>query len=291
MVNKVPLGVAVKMALGVLLLLLLNTSACGGFGFKSCSLNFPTPDLIWCFDQNIVNLTAVLRTLPDNATAINLSKNRIGAVPPASFSRMPGLKLLDLSQNRLVSLRGGGFRGLEVLESLNLTCNNISRLHAGAFEGLAGLQTLLLTHNALAAFPPSLFGSLPAILDVRLSLNRLTAFGCEASGGSATLRRLDLVLNDLRRLNVSCFPALRSIGLSNNSRLALRPDAFASNPRLRTLLGRGVRTEVLMGLSAETRRNLTWVAFSLSLEKSPVTICGVLRGMERLQRVEVQRVS
>lgn len=272
----------------VVFLLLLNTSACCGFGFKGCSQSFPQSYVMWCFNRDIANLTDVVAGMPDNLTNINLSKNKIRIVPPGSFSRIPGLKQLDLSQNRLVSLKGGEFSGLRVLEWLNLTCNNISHIHSDALDGLAGLKTLLLTHNALATFSPRIFESLPAIDKVNLSLNKLKAFSCDDSAGSSTLSRLDLYANAVQRVNVSCFPALEYIRLSNNSQLELRADVFASNPRLKSLLCQAVRAEVLAGLSAETKRNLSWVAFSLSVEKSPLTICALLGGMDQLERLEVR---
>lgn len=272
----------------VVFLLLLNTSACCGFGFKGCSQSFPQSYVMWCFNRDIANLTDVVAGMPDNLTNINLSKNKIRIVPPGSFSRIPGLKQLDLSQNRLVSLKGGEFSGLRVLEWLNLTCNNISHIHSDALDGLAGLKTLLLTHNALATFSPRIFESLPAIDKVNLSLNKLKAFSCDDSAGSSTLSWLDLYANAVQRVNVSCFPALEYIRLSNNSQLELRADVFASNPRLKSLLCQAVRAEVLAGLSAETKRNLSWVAFSLSVEKSPLTICALLGGMDQLERLEVR---
>nr|QOS44506.1 toll-like receptor 13 [Argyrosomus japonicus] len=271
----------------VLFLLLLNTSACCGFGFKGCSQNFPATNFMWCFYRNITNLTDVVSMFPDNLTAINLSKNRIQVVPPGSFSRVLGLKNLDLSQNQLVFLKGGEFRGLHVLGFLNLTCNNISYIHSSAFDGLIGLQTLLLNHNMLQTFSPDIFNSLPAIKAVNLSLNRLKAFSCGESGGSSTLTDLDLLANNIQRINVSCFPALEYIRLSNNSEFKLQEDAFASNPRLKSLLCQGVKVEMLLGLSAETKKNLSRVAFSLFVEKSPFTICDLLKGMDQLERIEV----
>lgn len=271
----------------VLFLLLLNASACCGFGFKGCSQNFPMTDVMWCFNKNIANLSEVISLMPENTTAINLSKNKIKVIPMGSFSQLTGLQRLDLSQNQLVFLKGGEFRGLDVLDFLNLTCNIISQIHSNAFDGLTRLQTLFLTHNRLVTIPPGIFNSLPAIKEVNMSLNMLKDFSCGDSGGSSTLLRLDLLANNIQRVNVSCFPALEYIRLSNNSKLELQADVFASNPRLQSLLCQGVKAEVLVGLSAQTKKNLSWVTFSLFMDKSPLTICGLLKGMDQLQRVEV----
>uniref|UniRef100_A0A3Q1FJT6 Toll-like receptor 13 n=1 Tax=Acanthochromis polyacanthus TaxID=80966 RepID=A0A3Q1FJT6_9TELE len=271
----------------VLFLLLLHTSACWGFGFKGCSQNFPKTDTMWCFNQNIVNLSDVVSMIPDNVTSINLSKNKIRVIPVGSFSRLTGLRHLDLSQNELVSLKGDMFRGLDSLDCLNLTCNNISQINPTAFEGLTSLQTLLLTHNTLLLFHPAVFDFLLAIQRVDLSLNKLKTFSCGQSGGSSTLKHLDLFANNIQKLNVSCFPALEYIRLSNNTEMQLPADVFASNPKLKTLLLQGVKAELLVGLSMQTKRNLSWLSVSLFLDKSPWTICELLRGMDQLEKIEV----
>ncbi|XP_062298757.1 toll-like receptor 13 [Scomber scombrus] len=275
------------MVRAVLFLLLLNTSACCGFGFKGCSQNFPNTETLWCFDHNIVNLSDVISMIPDNITTINLSKNNIAVIPPGSFSHLLGVKQLDLSQNKLVSLKGGEFRGLDVLHFLNLTCNNISHIHSHAFDGLARLQSLLLTHNLLVTIPQGIFNFLPLIQKIGLSLNTLKTFSCEESGGSFTLRWLDLLANNIQKVNVSCFPALEYIRLSNNTELELQADVFAFNPKLRSLLLQGVKADVLGELSEETKKNLSWVSFSLFVERSPFTICGLMKGMDQLTRLEV----
>ncbi|XP_022598134.1 toll-like receptor 13 [Seriola dumerili] len=271
----------------VLFLLLLNTSACCGFGFRGCSQNYPATNIMWCFNQNIANLSDVISMIPDNVTTINLSKNKIRVIPPGSFSQVLGLKNLDLSQNQLDSLKGGEFRGLVVLDLLNLTSNNISSIHSSVFEGLTRLRTLLLPFNRLATISPGIFNYLSAIHEVDLSLNMLKTFSCVESGGSSTLKRLHLFANYIQRVNVSCFPALEYIRLSNNSKLELQADVFASNPRLKFLLLQRVKVEALVGLSMDTKRNLSWVAFSLFLDKSPLTVCRVIEGMDQLNRIEV----
>lgn len=274
----------------ILFLILFNTSGCWSYGFKGCSQNFPKIHTMWCANKNIVNLSDVISMIPDNITTINLSKNNIRVIPPGSFSKLIRLKHLDLSQNKLVSLKGGEFRGLEALVSINLTSNNISSIHFGAFEGLTSLENLILSYNRLETMSPSVFHFLPVIKEVDLSLNRLKSYSCEEPGGSFTLTHLDLFANKIQRLNVSCFPALEYIKLSNNSNLELQADVFASNTRLKYLRLQAVEVEALVGLSAATKRNLSWVEFSLSLEKSRLTICGVLQGMDHLKKIHVHSV-
>ncbi|XP_074519569.1 uncharacterized protein LOC141785272 [Halichoeres trimaculatus] len=270
-----------------LFLFLIQVSACCGYSFRGCTQNFPQTDTMWCFNRNIANLSDVTGMIPDNITNINLSKNRIRVIPPGAFSPVFGLKHLDLSQNQLHFLKGGEFTGLDFLVFLNLTSNNISHIQPSAFDGLSRLKTLLLIHNHLTSISPLIFSSLPAIREVDLSLNMLHVFSCRGSNGSSTLRKLDLFANDIRNINVSCFPALEHIRLSNNSKLELQEDVFASNRRLTALLCESVRAEMLLRISAKTKKTLSWVAFSLSMEKSPLTVCELLKGMNQLGRAEI----
>ncbi|MEQ2243488.1 hypothetical protein ILYODFUR_007492 [Ilyodon furcidens] len=275
------------MARAALLLLLLNFSVCSGFGFRSCSQNYAEADHIWCFNRMIVNISGVVSMLPENTTAINLSKNVIRAIPPGAFARFAGLKHLDLSQNKLFNLKGEEFKSLHLMVSLNLSCNNISNIHSNTFEGLTSLKVLLLSQNYLSGVFGLLFYLLPAIEVVDLSLNRLRSFSCEECGGSLTLKYLNLSVNNIQKVNVSCFPALTYIQLSNNTELELRPDTFDSNQQLSTLLLQSVKVEGLMGLSGQTKRDLIHVSFSMFAEKSPWMICDVLREMDNVSKVEV----
>lgn len=278
----------VKMVGVALFLLLLTTSTCCGFGFKRCSQNYPQTDVMWCSNKHIVNLSEVVSMIPDNITTIVLTKNKIRDIPTGTFAKLNRLKSLNLGQNELPSLKGGEFTGLDLLSVLNLTYNNISQINSDAFAGLASLKILLLTNNRLAGNLSLLFKLLPAIEEVYLSFNMLESFSCGESGGSSTLRHLDLFANKIRTLNVSCFPGLKYIQLSNNTDLQLQPDVFASNPKLRALHLQAVQVEMLVGLSAQTKRNLSEVSFSLSVEKSPWTICGVLKEMKHLRTVKVR---
>lgn len=271
-----------------LLLLFFNISVCYGYGFKSCCQNFPETGTMWCANEKIANLSEVLRMIPVNVTFINLSKNRIEALPHASFFKMHQLQKLHLGENLLVSLKKGAFMGLFALKILNLTSNNISHLHPKAFEDLTSLQTLLLKHNTLQTISSGAFRYLPVIQKVDLSLNRLTDFSCDDElRGSLTLTELNLYANNLSRVNVSCFPSLRHIQLSNNSELTLPAEAFAFNSKLQTLRLQAVKEEVFEGLSVVTKRKLTRVSLSLLVESSLGTICGVLQEMTQLKNLEV----
>lgn len=85
----------------------------------------------------------------------------------------------------------------------------------------------------------------------------LNSFSCDESGSSSTLKCLDLFANNIQGVNVSYFPDLECIRLSNNAKLELQVDVFAYNPRLKSLLLQRVKAEALVGLCMETKRTLS----------------------------------
>ena len=270
----------------LLLLLLFLSGRCHCFGYKGCSLNSDLSRTMWCPNQNIVNISEVICKLPWNLSTINLSNNKISTVPARTFHRLSPLTNLSLSQNRISSLTGGEFEGLNELLKLNLSFNNISILHPTVFKDLPKLLTLDLGENRIQEISPALLGFLPSLESVDFSLNRIKTLNLRTSKRSS-LKSLNVLGNHLVQVNVSGLPLLESINLSNNTHLKLQPGVFLHSPRLHVLLLQDVDPEVVERLSVETRRGLIRFSFSLSLEEPSLSICDLLKGMDSLDRVDV----
>ena len=96
-------------------------------------------------EEEIKNLQNVRGTL----MRLELSRNRIAAIPKDIFDGFTALTYLSLSSNRISILIEGGFIGLQSLTQLDLSQNAISAVEPGPFEGLSSLRTLYLTDNLL----------------------------------------------------------------------------------------------------------------------------------------------
>ncbi|XP_041737851.1 toll-like receptor 13 [Coregonus clupeaformis] len=270
----------------LLFMLLINIRFSCGYGFKGCQANYNDPTTIWCSSQNIVNVSDVIQNIPENATKINLSKNKIQTILPETFLKFYNLSVLTLDQNKLSSLRGGEFKGLHMLSILNISRNNISVIKVVVFRDLTQLRVLDLSKNIIHKIFPEIFNFLPNIESADISMNKLQSL---QSGvyNNTSLSWLSLLGNNIDHLNVSGFPALTYINLSNNSGLHPKSGIFAHNHRLKRLLLMGIETEFFAGIPMETKQSLSMVAFSFSLERSNFTICGLLEVMDSLSSLEI----
>lgn len=106
-----------------------------------------------------------------NLVELDLSRNRLTAVPSSSFTdtpflrdlvlaynpfqkihshafkNTPNLVKLDLSYTQLVEIESKGLIGLELLESLKLNNNRLSTLHPGTFDTFKKLTSIELHDN------------------------------------------------------------------------------------------------------------------------------------------------
>lgn len=89
-------------------------------------------------------LSDALQTIPQNATKINLSKNKIQNSPPETFLKFRHLGVLIRDQNKLASLSGGEFKGLHILYFRNISRNN-SVIKVDVFHNLKQLTVLDLS--------------------------------------------------------------------------------------------------------------------------------------------------
>ena len=93
---------------------------------------------------------------------LDLSSNRIDALPEDVFENLPYLKQLNLANNELTSLRANLLRTNTMLTWLSLANNQIARLPRNFFLGpLRSLKRIYLNGNAMR--------SLNSIIDDRLS--------------------------------------------------------------------------------------------------------------------------
>ncbi|VDM42207.1 unnamed protein product [Toxocara canis] len=177
-------------------------------------------------------------TIPADVQMINISHNKIAAIPAdfkfwlpdirildISFNelrRVPffeglfRLRTLDLSNNHVSSLPDDSFRFAPYLEDLFLTNNSISETSEYAFRGLRNLRQLHLGWNHLAQLPS--FPSTPKLVELSLEQNYLHDVPAD-SMPLPMLRRLRLQHNHLAHINKTALREcvqLQSLHLSHN---------------------------------------------------------------------------
>ncbi|KAM4014252.1 leucine-rich repeat-containing protein 57 isoform 1-T3 [Anomaloglossus baeobatrachus] len=183
-------------------------------------------------DKALVEFPEDLQRLSANLRTIDLSSNKIEALPPW-IGKFAVLKSLSLNHNRLTVLPDELCK-LKKLETLHLASNHISRLPAD-FGQLSTLKTLNLSGNQLRGIPPQLC-SLRHLNVVDLSKNKIQAIPDEISGVQAI--EINLNQNQISQISVqvSRCPRLKVLRLEENClELSMLPHSILSDSQISLL--------------------------------------------------------
>lgn len=94
------------------------------------------------------SLTSIPPDLPSNLTSLDMSHNRVRAIPPESLRPYPGLLHLSVSYNTIAKLDGRVCETLLRLQTLNVAHNQVS-LREEDLGPCSGLTQLILGSNRL----------------------------------------------------------------------------------------------------------------------------------------------
>jgi hypothetical protein len=167
----------------------------------------------------------------DAVTVLNLSHNRLTALPP-ELGKLTQLQSLYLGGNQLEALPKE-IGNLTKLQTLDLADNRLATLPK-ELGMLPRLQILDLGINQIAALPKEL-GALAQLRELYLNHNRLTAIPKEL-GALAQLRELYLNHNRLTAIpkELGALTHLEELNLSGN-RLTALPAEIGNLTKLQTL--------------------------------------------------------
>ncbi|KAL7673498.1 hypothetical protein ACOME3_008353 [Neoechinorhynchus agilis] len=166
---------------------------------------------------------AILETL-------DISYNRLTALPPFVFAYLTNLRFLHLHSNQLNDLCNGSiWSGLVKLVYLDLDHNNISELDFDSSRDLYNLRNLTINVNQLRELHPCHFHNLKSLESLQLMSNNVSELNdCVFHRSSPFIRSVKLGDNPLRHLRTCTFFQLKeaySVDLSN-SQLKCNCDYF-----------------------------------------------------------------
>jgi internalin A len=167
-------------------------------------------------------LQKIEKAARDGATALDLSRNQLTALPP-EIAELTSLTTLNLWSNQLTALPPE-IGKLTNLTTLNLWSNQLTALPSEIGE-LTNLTKLYLRDNQLTALPPEI-GELTNLTELNLRDNQLTALPPEI-GELTNLTELNLRDNQLTALPLEIGKLTKLIGLYisyNNQLTALPPE-------------------------------------------------------------------
>ncbi|XP_046398301.1 toll-like receptor Tollo [Ischnura elegans] len=186
-----------------------------------CSLDVQSLDVSW---NRLAALPArglaFLRRLKD----LDLSHNMLQSVSPRSLSGLKALAVLDLSGNRLgPALSPRLFRdSSDSLRELRLRDNALVSLEPGLLSGLARLTSLDVSRNRIGRLHPASLTGLIRLVALDLSHNYITVLGMESMSPN------EAIFRDLYTLQI--------LDLSYNRLESLPPGIFAPCSNLHTLI-------------------------------------------------------
>jgi len=206
---------------------------------------FPSlEEIVMANYAQVATLTATDLLYASKLKVLNLSGNKLEAIPYSTFALAPSLQLLDLSANLITEIEPMAFRGLEInLKQLDLSFNRLSTLDAFSFTDLANLEVLNLNNNKIKLIGDGAFGSLPKLRILNFNSNSAnmlpnSLFGA-ISGHSPPLTYVDFGENKLTHIGTSLYTLqeLNLLNLTANKKIDdINLEALAQLPKLETLL-------------------------------------------------------
>lgn len=172
--------------------------------------------------------------------ALDLTDNRLEALPAGIFSQSPNLGILLLGQNRLNASIFSEIRHLRGLQVLDLSRNLLGEIPAGALSEFAELQVLFLENAGLQALSAGTFRSLAKLVSLSLALNgELRSLDENAFQGLSALENLDLSRTGIETIEPGAFNGLSKLlllDIGNTAGLKTLPaGAFQGLSRLEVL--------------------------------------------------------
>ena len=172
---------------------------------------------------------------------LNLSGNKIKAIPVDSFKALEKLLELDLSGDftNKTKIQAGSFAGLKNLRKLDFSDNG-AKIPAKAFVGLKNLRELNLSKNEIGfGITTDAFKGLPLLEKLNLSDNGLVReISANAFAGLKKLKELNLSYNRIIQILTNAFaglPNLEELNLSYNRIIIIETDAFTGLKNLKKL--------------------------------------------------------
>ncbi|XP_055716156.1 chaoptin [Phlebotomus papatasi] len=192
--------------------------------------------------NNITDINGgYFRPVEISLTHLYLNKNNLMNTTRSVLGNLQHLHWLDLSHNQIIDLDYDTFRNTRKLQYIDMSHNRVADLPTELFKYITELRVVDLSNNYIRSLPENLFFD-DGLEKLDLSYNWLIKVPVNAMSNVAalTLCYLDLSHNQIATIhNVDLSTKFRSLSyldLSDNHLLRLEDAAFATLPRLSTLI-------------------------------------------------------
>lgn len=204
---------------------------------------------------------------------VDLSHNKLINFPPAMFSALNLLKVLNLSRNEMNSLADRAFEGLASLSYVDLSDNKLSSLPPELFIETTRLKEIHLRNNSINVLAPGIFSYLNELIVLDMSYNDLNSHwvGSATFNGLHKLLVLDLSANKINKIDATIFKSLKKLQvlrLQENYIDMIPENTFMELGNLHTLVLSNNRLSVISSFTFDGLRNLQ----TLSLDVNKISL-------------------
>ncbi|XP_022651225.1 toll-like receptor Tollo [Varroa destructor] len=234
--------------------------------------------------------TAIAERCVTYVRELQVSSNRLRALPEKGFATLVHLEELRLDHNQLARMETTALWGLAKLERLDIANNMLVALPAALFQPTSKLSELYLRNNSLSALPPGLFTGLDELKLLDLAYNQLSALGW--LGPEVSLSRLlvlDLSYNRLTRLDASSFQSLinlQTLQLHDNLIEFIADNTFSRLSNLQTLVLSNNRLQIIGPLMMQGL-SLSIVALQLDHNRIKDIHIAAFKNVSMLQELNI----
>lgn len=174
---------------------------------------------------------------PDNneLARLSMSQNNLSEVPNTLFSNTPQLRRVDFSYNQIRNIDPKTFSETKEVAGLDFAHNLIEAIDEKTFDALTKLIQIDFSFNRLETFHTKFLKS-KHLSRLILSNNRIARLDCDIFFDSpeAYRREIDLSMNQLREIDLSCDKSNQSLTLYINDN-HLENLTLSTSPSLRSL--------------------------------------------------------
>lgn len=223
---------------------------------------------------------------------VDLSHNKLINFPPAMFSALSLLKVLNLSRNEMSSLADRSFEGLSSLTYVDLSDNKLSSLPPELFIETTRLKEIHLRNNSINVLAPGIFSVLRELVVLDMSFNDLNShwIGSATFAGLEKLMLLDLSANKINKVDATIFKSLKKLQvlrLQENYIDMIPENTFLELQNLNTLVLSNNRLSVISSFTFDGLKNLQ--TLSLDINRLSLIDTNAFKKCPNLQDLHINR--
>lgn len=178
---------------------------------------------VWAAQIAYGNIPVIIRefftTFP-NLLDFKVRNSALETLASGDFENAVNVRRLELSGNRLTAIPADAFQGASSIGILNFYNNEIELIHADAFRGMDFCYDVTLSSNSLQLLEPKVLQALPYLRLLILNNNQITSLLSNLFQNNPLLNYFSAIENEIISVSPNIFdsiPQVSDVNLRENS--------------------------------------------------------------------------